>query len=278
MKTFILTAGFNSGLPERVEIKADVFCRNEEFTKPGFDVKFTNMELVTTNDVEAKTVLDLKLTESSFKGLLDLVEANQLGLVVIDLNDKLNPEIELSTLEDNLVLKIQPEKITVGGEVSLYAVSNLSGDVTAETKFYLDTVELDENKFTPEEVGTITIEAVYGDMTVEVVTEVHPSDEEAAPAPESIVVTKDFSGDITIPGSGSSTYQFNAEVLPEGSPQEVEWSVLKEGMNPEGVSISNTGLLTVSSSADTGEDYKVIATSVGSPLIEGEITFEILFA
>lgn len=193
MKTFILQTVEGSPTPARVEIKVDAFCKNTDFLEPGFDTRFTNMEIV--NDDEAvKAGVNLQLIEDRYQNLLQLAKDVKMGLVVVDINHP-------------------------ASTITLYE---------------------------PEVVRTVTI--------------IPPE------------------GDIVRPSEGEATYQFEVEIDPEDSGAVIEWEVTKAGLTVEGLSIDNTGLLTVESTASNNGLIKVQVdvTTSDNQQLSSEITFYIL--
>lgn len=86
MKTLFLrkTPDFN------VELKVDIFATNAQLQEPGFDTRFTNMEIVgyKDNDVAIQTLGQIQEVEKSFQQIVALATGLAgVGLYVSDLND-----------------------------------------------------------------------------------------------------------------------------------------------------------------------------------------------
>ena len=89
MKTIILK---NSTV--ETQIKADVFATNTELLQPGFETRFTAMQIVTTPDA-IKAGININETETSWKEIQALATTLNLSLSVIDINDDV-PSIAVS--------------------------------------------------------------------------------------------------------------------------------------------------------------------------------------
>jgi hypothetical protein len=91
MKTIIIRSADNT---TRVEVKADIFATTAQLQTPGFDTRFTGMEIV---DTEAAIVAGINVTEieQNWQGMIYLATSLSLGLYVIDLNDAQTGEIEI---------------------------------------------------------------------------------------------------------------------------------------------------------------------------------------
>lgn len=83
MKTIILKSQ-NEQI--KAEVKVDIFATNDEMDQPGFDTRFTGMEVVAGSDSIIKGV-DVTLIEYSWQSIVSLAKQLGLGLYVVDIND-----------------------------------------------------------------------------------------------------------------------------------------------------------------------------------------------
>lgn len=91
MKTLILKSADNS---IRAELKVDIFATTDEMQEPGFDTRFTGMEVIKNEDTTASGV-DLRELEHNWRSVVALAEQYSLALYVIDLNDDSQGAVEI---------------------------------------------------------------------------------------------------------------------------------------------------------------------------------------
>jgi hypothetical protein len=91
MKTIILKSADNS---IKSEVKVDIFATTAELQVPGFDTRFTGMEIV---DDEAAIVagINVRNIEYNWQSLVALAQENDLSLFVIDLNGSESGPVEV---------------------------------------------------------------------------------------------------------------------------------------------------------------------------------------
>jgi len=91
MKTLIFKKADNS---LRVEVKVDIFATNDEMLVPGFDTKFTAMEIKDTDEA-IKLGINVNEIEYSLVGLKAVAQSLAgIGLYLIDAQES-NAEVEL---------------------------------------------------------------------------------------------------------------------------------------------------------------------------------------
>lgn len=112
MKTFILESNDKS---IRAEIKADIFAKNAEVAVAGFDVRFTNMEVV---DDEAAIVAGINEAQviNTYKDVYDLCISLNLNLYIVDIN------------EGDTTLLSTGIEVDAGAD---QAITNGAGDITS---------------------------------------------------------------------------------------------------------------------------------------------------
>ena len=91
MKTLIFKSQDNK---IRAEIKVDLFATLEQLQQPGFDSRFTGMEIKDDWATIAYGV-DITEIEHNWQSLIYLAQTTGLGLYVIDLNGKGVQEVEI---------------------------------------------------------------------------------------------------------------------------------------------------------------------------------------
>ena len=91
MKTIILKSGDDS---IRVEAKVDIFATLEQLQEPGFDTRFTGMEIL---DSDEAIVAGVNLTEieHNWQSIINLAKTLGYALLVVDLNGKFDQEVEI---------------------------------------------------------------------------------------------------------------------------------------------------------------------------------------
>lgn len=255
MKTFILeTAPFADNVG-RAEIKADVFCKNEDFQEPGFDTRFNNME-ITVDEEAVKGGFNLQLIENRYQELLAKAEELNMSLTVIDINES-GSSVVLREVEEIITLTSDHKNpILPNTEVVFSAFSNMSGDVTDTADYKVDEDPMGDNTFTPSDEGEFVVVATFNDVESNPVTVVAE-----IPVPESITISTESEDVIylenddeyVVYNNTQKVIQFDATVFPEGSVQDVEdWAVKKvEGEGSTGISIDPSGELTVGTNSDT---------------------------
>jgi len=127
MKTLILESADKA---IRAEIKVDIFGTNAELATPGFDTKFTNMEIV-DGDVAIIAGVNLQETENRFQSIISLAKSLNLNLTVIDLK-----EAAPLVLLGGPIISAGPDQVGVvngSGAVALDGTVTTSGTSAVDT-------------------------------------------------------------------------------------------------------------------------------------------------
>ena len=91
MKTVVIKSPDDS---VRVEAKVDIFATNEELQKPGFDTRFTAMQIKDDFD-SIQSGIDINEIEHNWQSLITLAKTNGMALYLSDLNDSNPSTIEI---------------------------------------------------------------------------------------------------------------------------------------------------------------------------------------
>jgi len=128
MKTLILES---ADKVIRAEVKVDIFGTNAELAAPGFDTRFTNMEIV---DGDAATIagVNLQEVENSFQSILALAVSTNLNLTVIDIKEP-SPLVLLA----GPIISAGPDQV---GIVNGSGAVALDGTVTSSGTSAVDTI------------------------------------------------------------------------------------------------------------------------------------------
>lgn len=91
MKTLIFKSADNS---IHAEAKVDIFATISQLQQPGFDTRFTGMEI---KDDFASIAYGVDITEieHNWQSMIHLAQSTGLGLYIIDLNGKESTEVEI---------------------------------------------------------------------------------------------------------------------------------------------------------------------------------------
>lgn len=132
-----------------VEVKVDIFATVDQLQQPGFDTRFTGMEIKDDFNSIASGV-NVTEIEHNWQSLIFLAQSLGLGLYVSDLNGDTQSEIEI----------VEPASVIL----TRFAATSLSGDAcTTPNLGALDAVYFHDGQGTVPVVGDTIYQDVLGE-------------------------------------------------------------------------------------------------------------------
>lgn len=111
MKTLVFQSPDNN---KRVEVKVDIFAKNTQLLTPGFDTRFTNMEIVRSEGA-VEVGMDLTEIEKDWQQMIAFAKTRGFSLSVMDINENDQSKVvEVTKVADGTVSGTLAANIVTG--------------------------------------------------------------------------------------------------------------------------------------------------------------------